>query len=294
MHRHEQQPCGRHVAPDPSCGGDAVAGAQLDVHHHDVGQQPPGQVVGLGLRPCLTDQLDLGAGLGEEPEPGPHQRVVVDDQDAHGHGNVLHGNTARAEAAGGTRTGDDVAADLCGTDRHRRQTDAATVRCHRSGADAVVDDVDHQSVRPGVEADVTAAGAGMADDVRHRFGDDAIDRRLRGGGTSRRSASWTTIWRPSACVPISSARTRSAAARSIRSSTAGRRPSISRRTSSSTTATSPLTESSISLARVGCSTITVRRVDLQADRREAAADSVVQLGADPSSLAVGGRDDEVQ
>ena len=76
-------------------GGDAVELRHADVHEHDVGAvavdggEHAAAVVGL------ADDLDaLGAGE-HHPQPGAHERVVVDEQDADGVAHAVHGSVAR-------------------------------------------------------------------------------------------------------------------------------------------------------------------------------------------------------
>jgi hypothetical protein len=65
---------------------DPVHAGHADVHEHDVGPDVPGQPHRLGPIGRLPDHLEARLGVQDHPEPGPHQRLVVGDQDPDGHG----------------------------------------------------------------------------------------------------------------------------------------------------------------------------------------------------------------
>ena len=70
---------------ESSGGLDAVHAGHADVHEDDVGVQGAGLGEGHLAVTGLTDDLDVGLGLQDEPEPGAQQRLVVHQQDADRH-----------------------------------------------------------------------------------------------------------------------------------------------------------------------------------------------------------------
>jgi hypothetical protein len=67
-----------------------------DVHKDDIGVVPPGGLDRLLAVTRFADHLDVGLGVQDHPEAGPHQLLVVgyDDADAHGRF-ASSGNRAR-------------------------------------------------------------------------------------------------------------------------------------------------------------------------------------------------------
>src|SRR5581483_6159273 len=83
------------VGEDPSRRLEAVEVRHPDVHQHDVGAQRPDLVDRLTAVRRLADDLDLGLGVEDHPEPGAYERLVVDEQDAD-HCGASTGSCARS------------------------------------------------------------------------------------------------------------------------------------------------------------------------------------------------------
>jgi phenylalanyl-tRNA synthetase alpha chain len=65
---------------DPSGGLDAVHPWHADVHEHDVGARSADQLHGLGAGRGFSHHRDVVLDVEQEPEAGPHQLLVVDEQ----------------------------------------------------------------------------------------------------------------------------------------------------------------------------------------------------------------------
>jgi len=58
-------------------GGEPVDAGHLDVHQHDVRSGGPGDLDRLPAVRGLADDLQVGLGLQDQPEAGPHHLLVV-------------------------------------------------------------------------------------------------------------------------------------------------------------------------------------------------------------------------
>src|SRR5262249_22830295 len=65
-----------------------------DVHEDDVGIDLRGELERLVAVRRLTDELDVGPFVENHLEAAPHERLVVDDEDADAHGSLPSGNVA--------------------------------------------------------------------------------------------------------------------------------------------------------------------------------------------------------
>ena len=79
---------------DPGGGLDAVDVGHADVHQDDVRPQLAGRGQGGGTVARLADNLELGLGAEEEPQPGAHQLLVVDQQHPDRHAGSWIGSRA--------------------------------------------------------------------------------------------------------------------------------------------------------------------------------------------------------
>ena len=92
MHVLVEVECGEHQDPRRRARGDqparrldAVQHRHPDVHQDHVRRPPLGQPHRLGPVLGLAGHLDVGLGLEDGPEPAPHERLVVADQDPDAH-----------------------------------------------------------------------------------------------------------------------------------------------------------------------------------------------------------------
>ena len=69
------------VGGDAAGGLDAVEAGHLDVHQHDVRLHAAREPHGRGAVRGVADDLHVVLGVEQGPEPGPHQRLVVGEQD---------------------------------------------------------------------------------------------------------------------------------------------------------------------------------------------------------------------
>ena len=69
------------VLGDAPGGGQPVDARHADVHQHHVGPQLEGQPHRLVAVGRLADHGDVVLGVEQGPEPSPHQRLVVGDDD---------------------------------------------------------------------------------------------------------------------------------------------------------------------------------------------------------------------
>lgn len=69
------------IAADHAGGGEPVGAGHPDVHQHDVGARPPGELVGLRPVGGLPDDLHVGLGVHEHLEGAAQQSLVVGEQD---------------------------------------------------------------------------------------------------------------------------------------------------------------------------------------------------------------------
>lgn len=60
-----------------------------DVHQHDVGRRLPHHPQGVLAVDRLADHLEVGLGVDQQPKPGTHHRLVVDEN--HPHARPAHG-----------------------------------------------------------------------------------------------------------------------------------------------------------------------------------------------------------
>ena len=73
---------------------DAVGPGHADVHQHHVGSQLAGALDRLGAVACLTDDHEVVLRLQEEPQAGPHELLVVDEQQPDAHASPPTGSHA--------------------------------------------------------------------------------------------------------------------------------------------------------------------------------------------------------
>ena len=79
---------GRALLDEPARRLHAVEHRHADVHQDHVGPATLGERDRLGAVLGFADDLDLGSGSEDGPEPGAHERLVVADQDPDAHGCV--------------------------------------------------------------------------------------------------------------------------------------------------------------------------------------------------------------
>ena len=149
----------------------------------EVGRAAAGQRDGLDAVGGLADDLDVGLGLEDRPQPAAHDRLVVGEQHAdRRHGASVarrqHGVDAPAEAVG-ARAGVEPAADERGALAH--PGDAAAVAGRPVAARAVVPDVDERLAVGEVDRHGGPRRPRVAGDVGQRLLDDPERRRLHVG-----------------------------------------------------------------------------------------------------------------
>jgi hypothetical protein len=91
---HEDACADAGVGLEPSRGLDPVDARHPDVHEHDVGRCAQRRLERLGAVRGLADHRDVVLALEDRPEPAPHQRLVVGEQDPD-HGAASTGRRAR-------------------------------------------------------------------------------------------------------------------------------------------------------------------------------------------------------
>ena len=80
LHREHQDPRRRQHVPDLGGGVHSGGSGHDDVHEHDVGLELAGHLHGPVGVARLADGLHVLLTLEQQPQPGPHDRMVVDDQ----------------------------------------------------------------------------------------------------------------------------------------------------------------------------------------------------------------------
>ena len=83
--RQDQHPRARRARPRPAGRLEPAAARHLDVHQHHVGPEAPGDLDGLLAVAGLARDLEVLLGSQDQLEAGPHQGLVVGQDDAHGH-----------------------------------------------------------------------------------------------------------------------------------------------------------------------------------------------------------------
>ena len=73
------------IAGDPAGGLQSVESWHPDVHEDDVRPHPPRESDGVGTVLRFADQLEVVGVAHHRGEPGPHQRLIVGDDDPDGH-----------------------------------------------------------------------------------------------------------------------------------------------------------------------------------------------------------------
>lgn len=69
---------------DPPSSGDPIDLGHADIHHDHVGLDLLRQSDGGKAVLRLANNLDVGLGLQQEPDPPAHQRMIIGQQYAHG------------------------------------------------------------------------------------------------------------------------------------------------------------------------------------------------------------------
>ena len=72
------------MGKDPG-GGDAVQRGHPDVHQDHIGSVMLGEPHPLVAVGRLCDHLNVGLAIQNEPEAGPDESLIVDDEDSNGH-----------------------------------------------------------------------------------------------------------------------------------------------------------------------------------------------------------------
>jgi hypothetical protein len=83
------------VGGDRAGGGQAVGARHADVHEHDVGPLPPGELHRLLAVTGLADHRDVVLGVEQRPEARPHQVLVIGEQHPDHRAPSCNGNCAR-------------------------------------------------------------------------------------------------------------------------------------------------------------------------------------------------------
>ena len=83
--REDDDAGGQSGSDDPSGGLDAIEDRHPHIDQRDIGDLRGDHLDGGGSVRCLTDDLDVVATVEDQPEPGAHERLIVDDRDADRH-----------------------------------------------------------------------------------------------------------------------------------------------------------------------------------------------------------------